>query len=102
MGGMDYPDLIDWKRVKVTFPPVPRRFTNNDLEQAVENPDFVEENLPPFPCHTQAVERTVQLVSKASKNVSGQDGRDGFIRNTIQSRQSMPKFRTKSEYNCVN
>ncbi|KAE8741305.1 hypothetical protein FOCC_FOCC013159 [Frankliniella occidentalis] len=76
----DYPDLIDWKQVKVTFPPVLRRFTNSDLEQAVNNPDFLEENLPPFPCHTQAVERTVQLVSKASKKVTGQDGRDGAYR----------------------
>ncbi|KAK3929311.1 Defensin [Frankliniella fusca] len=96
----DYPQLIDWKAVKVTSPPVLHKFDNVALESIVDDPFFIEENLPAFPCHTQAVERTVQLVTKASRAVATAERRDGFIRNVIASRQTMPKFRTKAQYNC--
>ena len=63
----------------------------------MEDADFVD-RLPEFPCHTQAVERTVQLVTRASVKVCGPDARDGFIRNTLQSRKDLPKVRTKSDF----
>jgi len=36
-----------------------------------------------FPCHTQAVERAVKLVTDASTAVCGESARDGFIRARI-------------------
>lgn len=96
----DYTELVDWNKVEVTFPPVLRFFSDNDLDLAVDSKTFIPKNVPPYPCHTQAVERTVQLVSKASQNGCGQSRRDGFIRNTLESRQQLPKFMTKSDYNC--
>ncbi|KAK3907345.1 putative protein kinase UbiB [Frankliniella fusca] len=75
----DYPNLIDWRAESVTPPPVLRNFDDSALEQAVEDPFFLEENVPAYPCHTQAVERTVQLVTKVSKSVTGAKRRDGVI-----------------------
>ncbi|KAK3919895.1 Trigger factor [Frankliniella fusca] len=65
--GEYYPDLIEWQNV--TRPPALRDITDQELEEAVEDFDFVE-RLPAFPCHTQAVQRTVQLVTRASIKVT--------------------------------
>ena len=54
-----------------------------------------------FPCHTQAVERCVKLVTEASSKVCGHSARDGFIRATLLSRSAMPTFSHKSEYKFV-
>lgn len=51
-----------------------------------------------FPCHTQAVERAVKLVTDASTAVCGESARDGFIRARIELRAIMPSFNTKKEY----
>lgn len=51
-----------------------------------------------MPLHTQSVERTVQLVTKASKAVFSESNRDGYIANTLASRNSMPKFKSKQDY----
>lgn len=51
-----------------------------------------------YPCHSQAVERCVKLVTEASLKVCGPEARDGFIRSRIASRQALPKFNTKSEF----
>lgn len=51
-----------------------------------------------FPCHSQAVERCVKIVTEASGAVCGTEARDGFIRARIASRVSLPRFETKSQY----
>ena len=51
-----------------------------------------------FPCHTQGVERCIKLVTEASVEVCGYDGRDGYIRARFASRQIMPSFNTKSQF----
>ena len=51
-----------------------------------------------FPCHKQAAERTVKLVTEASKKVCGHNKRDGFIRSTLKSRKTMPEFRYKRHH----
>lgn len=51
-----------------------------------------------IPLHTQSVERTVKMVTESSKKVCGEKARDGFIANTILSRNSMPKFDSKKDY----
>lgn len=55
-------------------------------------------NLAKIPVHTQAVERCVKLVSEASKAVCGEVKRDGWIANTIASRNNMPQFNTKTDF----
>lgn len=56
-------------------------------------PDF-----PRFPCHSQAVERCVKIVTEAALAVSGYEARDGFILGKLKSRSMMPKFNTKKDY----
>lgn len=51
-----------------------------------------------FPCHTQAVERCVKIVTEASLAVCGEVSRDGFIRSRLEGRHLMPVFNTKSDY----
>jgi len=51
-----------------------------------------------FPCHTQAVERSVKLVTEASIAVCGQTRRDGFIRSRIESHRIMPQFHSKKDF----
>ena len=51
-----------------------------------------------YPCHTQAVERVIKLVTEAAAAVSGQERRDGYIRATLKSRIIMPVFETKKNF----
>ena len=53
-----------------------------------------------FPCHTEAVERCVKLVTESSSNLCGAEARDGFIRTRVAARAIMPCFNTKADY-CV-
>jgi hypothetical protein len=55
-------------------------------------------NLKKLPCHTQAVERCVKLVTEASAAVCGTAARDGFIRVRNEARKKMPKFDTKNDF----
>ena len=49
------------------------------------------------PCHTQAVERGMQLVTEASGLVSRERNRDGLIQTKLSSRNKNPKFEAKKE-----
>lgn len=51
-----------------------------------------------LPCHTQAVERGIKLVTEASVAVCGEVARDGFIRTRQKSRQDMPTYESKKEF----
>nr|CAH7763285.1 unnamed protein product [Callosobruchus chinensis] len=92
----DYTELINWMEVDVTPPPVLANITNEGLKLFIENNDTLE--FPRFPCHTQAVERCVKLVTEASSCVIGEEARDGFIRLRVKSREIMPHFHHKAEY----
>ena len=61
---------------------------------------FKEESfvVPKYPCHTQAVERAVRIVSEASAAVIGADARDGFIWQRVKAREELPKFESKKDY----
>ena len=54
--------------------------------------------VPDYPCHTQAVERTIKLVTEAASLVIGQEARDGFMRQKIKSRKEIGRFDTKQEF----
>ena len=51
-----------------------------------------------MPCHTQNVERHIKLVTESAQKVANTEPRDGYIRNTIESRKIMPKFETKNDF----
>ena len=90
----EYPDLIDWEAEKLSEPPLTMSLTNEQLTAIQDSPLRV----PDYPCHTQAVERAVRLVTEASASVIGKDARDGFIRQRIQSRKELKMHATKKDF----
>lgn len=95
----DYIDLIDWQDCNVTEPPLTKNLTIGELEDmvAMEIPD---RNRFPYPNNTQAVERTVKIVTEVSQMVCGFETRHGMILTKLHSRKIMPKFESKSDYKC--
>lgn len=94
----DYIDLIDWQSTEISEPPILRNSSVHDIEMCVACGDAPVMDFPKYPCHTQAVERCVKLVTEACASVCGSKARDGFIRVRLESRKIMPSFNTKSEY----
>ena len=50
------------------------------------------------PCHNQAVERHVKIVTDAASYVAGFEKRDGLIRQRIASRKLRKKFCTEGQF----
>ena len=50
------------------------------------------------PCHNQAVERHVKLVTEACSSVVGFESRDGLIRLNICSRKLMKSFDSTNQF----
>ena len=67
-------DLLPSVGERTTEPPLLKDFSNKELQKFDENPLVVR-----VPCHSQAAERCMKLVSEASKQVYGQESRDGYI-----------------------
>ena len=103
----DYIDRVVWQDIDRYAPPVNvmnnlsdeqiRAFVTNQNVRTNQNSQNVVA-VQHFPCHTQAVERCVKLVTESSSAVCGEQQRDGFIRSRIESRKIMNTFDTKSEY----
>jgi hypothetical protein len=94
----DYTQLINWKLGHITEPPLTVNISDDVIRAFVASKESPLIEFPRFPCHTQAVERCVKLVTEASASVCGNISRDGFIRARLEARHIMPVFNTKSEY----
>lgn len=92
----DYIGLIDWQKTMVTEPPLSFNISNEALDNIVTGKEVL--NFEKFPCHTQAVERCVKLVTEASTKVCGESSRDGYIRLKLEGRKILPTFENKSQY----
>ena len=88
-----YMDLIDWSSVDVTEPPLLRDLSDDDLQEIVDTPAV----LPLYPVHTQAVERTVKLVTEACSSVLGEEARHGLITARLRHRGILPVFNSKQD-----
>lgn len=88
-----YYDLIDWAKERITEPPMTMKYSDTEISSGGYLLQIKE-----YPCHSQAVERCVKLVTEASLSVCGPEARDGFIRTRIKARQDLPLFDTKSQY----
>ncbi|CAF4958948.1 unnamed protein product [Pieris macdunnoughi] len=93
-------DLIEWD--KVSEPPVLKQISTDLLKDAIANPDIVETEIltlySQMPCHTQASERCIKIVTEACSAVCGPERREGWIKNTLKSCKIMLIFNTKAEY----
>jgi hypothetical protein len=94
----EYFDLIDWQNTVVTEPPLTINVSEATIRLYVATHGDCTVEFDRYPCHTQAVERSVKIVTEASQALCGQQARDGFIRSRLEGRMIMPVFNTKSDY----
>ena len=95
----EYIDSIKWHTILITSPPVLRKVPNSVFESMIRDGVCPKWDFVKFPCHSQAVERCVKVVTEASAHVCGQERRDGFIRAKLLSRSIMPELSTKKDFN---
>lgn len=112
----DYVDMIRWQKIppEQQRPPILRdlviteqnvdllakfKITDPNFEGKIRNHSQEEVkfdiDLSKLPCHSQAVERCVKVVTEASKHVAGEPGREGYIIAKLRHRSIMPSFTTK-------
>lgn len=115
----DYVDMINWQKVEPgqQTPPLLRDLviTEQNIQRLAQfkitDPEFlgkvksvddeeIEFNveLGKLPCHSQAVERCVKIVTEASKHVSNEAQRDGYIIAKVRHRCLMPTFSSKKTF----
>ncbi|GBM38235.1 hypothetical protein AVEN_199189-1 [Araneus ventricosus] len=88
--------MIHWNTITLSPPPLLRRFSNQEIWFKVQSGVTAAEwNFAKSPCHTQAAERCVKLVTEASQKAVGSNSRDAFVRTTLLSRSSMSSFSNK-------
>ena len=71
-----YLEMIDWQTIPVTEPPVTREIDDNTLLRLIREDDTPVLEFARYPCHTQAVERHIKLVTEASASVCGPESRE--------------------------
>ena len=93
-----YSGLLYWERDhQRTEPSITMVICKEELCACIRDGKKLDEKLYDFPCHTQAVERCIKLVTEASCKVYGKDTRNGFVRETIESRRKMPRLESKKD-----
>ncbi|GBP05516.1 Kynurenine formamidase [Eumeta japonica] len=86
-----YIDLINWQETNFD-PPILKNKTNDELIQIIEKKGDETMLFLRLPCHTQAVERSVKIVTEAAMSACDKKARDGIIHAKLASRKAMPKF----------
>lgn len=82
----EYHLMIDWHTAELTEPPATKIIPTENIAAYIRSQQKPCA-LTTFPCHTQAVERHIKLVTEASVSVVGAVARDGYIRNRIKGRK---------------
>ena len=99
LSAKDHVDLIAWHATgTINEPPMTFGISEEELLQFINQKETPSVTFPRLPCHTQAVERCVKIVTEASGAVCGVDRRDGYIKVQLESRGLMPFFNTKRDY----
>ena len=92
----DYVSVIDWQENKITKPPLCKKLTDTKIENNIKLK--IPICLPVLPCHTQAVERTVKLVTDATQKVIERKNRDRYINALLTSRSKLSKLNITKDY----
>ena len=87
-----YTDLIGWGE-PVSQPPLLRDIGEAEMLRIADAPFVV----PPYPVHTQAVERAVRTVTEACTAVIGEEARHGLIAAKLRHREILPTINTKKD-----
>ena len=91
-----YHQILDWQNI-ITEPPATMRISDEHLKELIFSKEKPS-SIPEFPCHTQAVERVIKLVTEASNAVIGKGNREGFIKTRIEGRKRIPTLESKKDY----
>ena len=94
----EYYNLINWQNEQVLEPPLLKNIPTEDIQKKIRDKTMPGLTNSSIPCHSQAVERMIKLVTEASSKVCGKNEREGFITVTLESRKNMPKFETKNQF----
>ncbi|GBN54877.1 hypothetical protein AVEN_17439-1 [Araneus ventricosus] len=65
----EYIEIINWNSCVVYHPPMLRDLSEDDIKSLINSDTTAIREIQTFPCHTQAVERCIKLVTKASNKV---------------------------------
>ena len=90
---LNYFDLIDWDVEPCTEPHLTVDIDLDNILRVFNDPL----SLPPFPNHTQAVERMVRVVTEVATKRVGFTGRHRLILQMLDSRNKVPTFNTKND-----
>ena len=90
----NYTELFDWETVKFSEPPLTMRLSDDEIRGFILTPL----ELPRYPCHTQAVERGIKVVSEAAAAVIGEEARDSFIRQKLLSKKVFGRCDKKASF----
>lgn len=91
----EYTTLINLDNNNVYEPPCVMHFSEDEIVYYMNSNEIID--LQRVPCHTQAVERHVQIVASTAKNVLEQN-RLAYILNIKYSRDMCPNIDTKGQY----
>jgi len=87
-------ELTNFDSIKdISQPPALMDLDDTSIAQMLTKPLVLQ-----HPCHNQAVERHVKLVTEVASVVTGYEKRDGMIGQKIQSSLLMSKFDTKQQF----
>ena len=89
-----YYKLVDMRDEFLTEPPILINYTDEEIIDIRKNRLILK-----HPCHSQAVERAIKVVSEASSQVVGFKRRDGHIRQKLKSRSQQKRFNAKKDFN---
>lgn len=78
----DYTKMIEWD--VVTEPPIVRNIPIEELENFIMTNFYLLKQILNFPCHTQAVERHVQEVTKAAAAQYDPKDQDARVKSRLQ------------------
>ena len=92
-----YSDMIKWENVDPCCPPL-LHYKLKEIEAFLEEKKYPSHSFEDYPCHNQAVERAVKLVTEASAKKYGFIERDGLIRSCMKSREKRKCFDSKKQF----
>ena len=91
--------MIYWHEEIVSPPPLLDRVSDEESKKMIpEKSKNLLLSIKDSSCHTQAVERQIQNITRAAKKVSGAVARDDLINFTLKSRKLLPSFSSIKQY----
>lgn len=68
----DYTELIEWEDdERRTDTPISKGVSLDEVQACIKHGTSLQSELLQFPCHTQAIERCVKLITEAAGTVCG-------------------------------